>query len=258
MAAIWNRSASADNILILGVRESATQPFRAPNWLDLRVGMYLSLTNATTNETTTGLGETITPVGGATNPADYIWIGVKDHGTVLPAAGTAQFIGFSQYGPNPLGNSVLSSSDLGVGVSNAYYWRPNNSINNTLVFQLLDNAVLRAYSQDGVQPHFYQAADPGNPAGYYCGMLGFRLTRPAVNSRMITVKIPHIALHSSDMDWTATPTQQQLLSKLDPWPGTVQTLGPINFSFVPDSLFAYWPFHNSRLRISAMGVLRTA
>ena len=264
MAQIWERTASTDQILILGVRESATQPFNAPNWTDIRIGMFLSVTQTGTgNEDKPNIPpETITTTP-SFYPANWMWIGVKDSGPNLPGPGTNQFIGWSNVMANLSGDSMILSSDLGIS-SGTYYWRIKNSRDadptQPTAFVMEDSGRGLGWSRDGIQPHFYQAADPGNPApaGYYCGMLGFRMTRPNGGSRIVTVQVPHTGLHSSDMFWTNAPTQAQLLTLLDPWPTNVQTIGPVSFSTVPESLFAFWPYHLSRLRISSWGILRAS
>jgi hypothetical protein len=268
VALIYQRAVSQDQILILGTKEAATQPFSVPpGWLDLRIGMFLSLTSTGDNDTPTGLAETIIGASAPVfDPSQWMWIGVKDSGPLLPgAAGTEQFIGWSNAHANflPLlgsGNSVLSSSDLGIGTTNAYYWLPNNSQDLTQCFVVEDRGSFRASGVDGIQPHFFQAFDPGNlvPGDYYCGMLGFRMLRSTSNSLVVTIEVPTTGAHSADMFWTDAPTQAQLHTLLDPWPTTVQTIGPITLSFVPDSLFAFWPFALSRLRISSWGILAAA
>jgi hypothetical protein len=265
VALIYQRAVSSDQILILGTNETATQPFNvSPVWLDLRIGMFLSVTSIADNDTPTGLAETITAAA-VFDPRQWMWIGIKDSGSLLPGApGTLQqFIGFSNAVDNLAGKggaSALSSSDLGIGTTNAYYWRPNNPFALNQSFVVEDQGSFRASGADGIQPHFFQATDLGNPApsDYYCGMLGFRMLRPTPTSQVVTIQVPTTGAHSSDMFWTDAPTKTQLHTLLDPWPTTVQTIGPISLSFVPDSLFAFWPFTLSRLRISSWGILAAA
>jgi hypothetical protein len=262
MAQIFNRAATSDNILILGTRESATQPFNAPSWTDLRVGFFLSLTQAAANDTPTGIAETFPASVPNNNASDWFYIGVKDSGPNMPS-GTLpnSFIGFSNNMLLDTPNVQLVASDLALGTS-AYYWRADNSYSPQTFFCEEANQFPAVILGGKAMAHFYQSADPGNsaPAGYYCGMLGFRMTRANPNVSTITVQIPTFGVgnQSADMFWTNAPTSTQLIAKLDPFPTTVQTLGPVNFGVLPDALFCYWPFHLSRLRISAWGILRVA
>lgn len=260
MAQIFNRAATSDNILILGTRESATQPFNAPGWTDLRVGFFVSLTQAgAVNDTPTGLGETFAASVPPTNPADYFYIGIKDSGPNLPRGPAPNsYIGWSNSVFSGTPNVQLLTSDLAVG-SSAYYWRAINSVTGR-TFMFVDNNLLSLTpdigATSGLQSHFYQSADPGNsaPAGYYCGMLAFRLTRANPSTNSVTIQIPSPV----DMFWTNAPTSDNLIAKLDPFPAGGSVGGPITFSVLPSALFCYWPFHLSRLRISAWGILRSA
>lgn len=259
MAKIFQKTVN-DNVLILGTRESATQPFQAPDWIDLRMGMFLSLTKAANDDDPSALGETIAqPSSMVSPPEDRVWIGFKDSGADLPTARTGVvFIGFGNAFPAPpptRGESILSSSDIAVGTTNAYYWRPRNSLSNQFAALVTDGGISRAHSQNGIQQHFPQ--DVAN-AGGYCVLLGLRLTRPNPASHIITTLIKTNGVWSADMLYTSTPTKELLESNLDPWPTQVQQLGPATLSSVPDSLFAYWPFHNSRLRIHAWGIMKVA
>jgi len=251
MAKIYQRVASSDKLLILGTRESVSEPFQAPGATDLRVGFFLSITDVTNDDLPNGaFAEDIV---GASQAANYYYIGIKDTGPDFPMTGASTFMGFS----NNLGffredHSVLSSSDIGIGTSNAWFWRPNNSLSANAAF-LVSSGAGGETSDDGVQIHFPQ--DIVN-AGGYSVMLGFRviINKAPSNSFLI----PHMNTHSSDMLYTNTPTSSLLLQKLDPWPVTVQTKGPLSGpSPASFALFAYWPFRLSRLRISAFGILKS-
>ena len=246
---------TGDKLVIPGIRESATQPFSAPNWLDLRVGMYLSLCPSGVgqeNSPPTGLTEAIAV--GVWNPNQYLWIGLKDSGLSLPSASPGQFIGWTNarvtFNPS---NSNLVSSDIALG-NDSTLWRCTNGEDVGSKFMFIDNGFQHGYLDQVLTPHFVQnTATRG-----YTGMIGFQLTRPAVNSNVVTVHVPHSSSFSCDINFTNAPTLAQLLSLLDPWPTTVLTLGPYSFSNIPSSLFMYWPFHNSRLRCSVWGILQAA
>jgi hypothetical protein len=249
-----------EKVLILGVREFYIHPFDAPEWRDLRVGFFLSVASATVDDATTypGLAETIPlPGSGQMLPQDRYWIGLKDRSSALPKSGGTQFIGFT----NALsalqesqGTTVLSSSDLGVGTTNAFFWRPNNSFSNTLTAGIFEGVQSRGtFGHDGVQQHFAQV--PAS-AGGYATLLLIRVTRPGGGSNQYTVQMKKSAAgqHSGDVLFTNTPDQATLLTNLDGFPATVEQIGPVTLANFPDALYFYWPFHNSRLRIHAIGV----
>jgi hypothetical protein len=168
-------------------------------------------------------------------------------------AGTA-FCGFTNAyfaGSQDEGDTVLASSDAGVGTTNTNFWRPCNVLNNIWTALILDGSTGRAWSLSGLPVHFPQNA--GTVAAGYAVLLAIQLLRPTAESKVITVKIKSAA-GNADMLYTNTPTNDLLHSSLSAWPTGVQTLGPVTLSVVPDALYFYWPFHRSRLRIHAYGI----
>src|SRR5215813_1512432 len=102
-ANVVQKPSTTDRMIILSPRAYAMQPFRAPNWTDLRVGWFLSLTKTTGGSTPdddpTGLGEVIANPG--TLPAtDRYWIGLRSRGITMPGEmdNRATFIGFTNRG----------------------------------------------------------------------------------------------------------------------------------------------------------------
>jgi hypothetical protein len=250
----------SDHTLILTTRTQMIVPFIAPDWTDLRVGFFLSVTDATGDDTITGLGENIINHVEGRGPSDRYWIGLKDRSQSLPKSANTRFIGFSNASGEDAtiehsGNTSLTSSDLAIGTSNAYFWRPNNSAGMQRSGGIWQDFHPRHLSTDGVQQHF-----PQNTAGAggYATLLALRITRPDKDSRVITVRVPHMALRSADVLFSNTPTLELLRSTLLAFPTTVQQWGPNQLSALPDALYCYWPFNNSRLRIHAHGILRAA
>jgi hypothetical protein len=157
---------------------------------------------------------------------------------------------------------MLVSSDIGLGTANKRYWRPThgspppNGDNN--VAHIIDGGRSLSCTPDGSQMHFVR--DPAT-AGGYCTLFAIRLTRPDNHGRakIITMQVKKTASgHSSDILFTTTPTDTVMQSQLESFPTTVNTLGPIELSQVPDYLKFYWPFSNSRLRIHCVGILKQA
>jgi hypothetical protein len=241
MATIFAKGGT-ENTLILGVRESFLYPFIAPNWTDLRVGFFVSLTDAINDDLTTGLAETINNPG----PFDFYFMGVF-------AGQTREFAGFSNWlGLLNAQVSKLVSSDLAIGTSNAYFWRAQ-SVTPTDCGGIYTGTDQILVLGDGSQQHYAQ--DPAN-AGGYATLLTMRLTRPNPNSNSITFSTKS-GTHSGDVLFTNTPTAAVLNNNLQAFPQTVQQLGPYGFSGQLNALYFFWPFHNSRLRIHAVGILQS-
>lgn len=255
-----------DKVMILVPRTIMILPFQAPNWTDLRVGFFLSLCSEDVDDPVspiTGLAETITNPTAGLGPEDRYWIGVKDRGQTLPKSPGAVFAGYSNASGEDAtiehtGNSRLTSSDINIGTSNAYFWRPNlNTPPGNGGFQrsggIWQGPHPRFLSTDGVQQHFPQnTATPG--AGGYATLLMLRITRPNKDSKALTVRVPHMGLRSADVMFTNTPTLDILRTNLTTFPTTVQQWFG-NVATVPDALFLYWPFVQSRLRCHALGIL---
>lgn len=244
-----------DKVVILNTRSKVIQGISAPNWLELRVGFFLSLTDDTADDTITGLSETIT---GVRDHDDRYWIGLKDRSGSMPKNLNTSFIGFTNAAHAPfetLGDSVLSSSDIGLGTTNTNFWRPNNSRHNWWSFLLTDgrtNIAGGGSAANALAQHFPQDT---TGAGGYCVLLGIRIMRDNINSKTVTAQVKS-NVHSADMLYTSIPDNDLLRTTLSAqWP-TSQNFGPFEFTILPSALFLYWPFRNSRLRIHAMGFIR--
>jgi hypothetical protein len=259
MAEIYDKA--GERLLIPAVREAYIQPFDAPNWLDLRAGFFLSITDKTNDDLITGLAETIN-LGVRLFPADRYWIGFKTNEIAWPRTENVVFIGYSNTMVGPvgvqsgetLGNSVLASSDAGIGAGSNYYW-PNNSHNPSWSVIITDGQPIRRQSLTGAQQHFAQVVGGAGAAGY-ATLLALRLTRPNVQSKLVTISFKSVPAFSSDILFSSTPTKEIIETNLLDFPTSVQTRGPTQLRRVPDALYFYWPFRNSRLRIHSIGVLK--
>ena len=248
-----------DRAIILNPRAFYAHPFLAPDWTDLRVGFFLSLTDKTNDDQTFPSGGSGSPGDLAetiTNPAalqsaDRYWLGVIDTVT----GGT--FVGFTNVGsqiPDREGNSTLVASDAGIGTGTAF-WRPGNSRDGRYSAAIFDGGrKLTTNAVDNLQQHFPQ--DAGTVAAGYAVLLGLQLLRDNKTSRNITLRIKS-STHSADMLYSNAPTKELIHTSLDPWPASVQ-LGPVSVSNVPSAFYFYWPWHNSRLRVHSLGLLRAA
>lgn len=255
MAEIYSKS--GEHVLILGVREAFVQPFEATDWLDLRVGFFISVTDDTGDDTITGLSEDI----GATDATPLAWTDRVSIGIAGgPSPANFVFCGFTNAGvgrtdPSP-GKSQLVSSDASGGTTNSNYWRVDNSRNARYASQIIQNNVTRAAGGNGERLHFAQAnIGTGGPAGY-AGLFALRFTRSDARgrARIITMQVKH---DPGCLIYSDTPTNDILEAQLESFPtSSINTLGPVEVSHVPDTFSLFWPFHNSRLRIHSMGLLK--
>jgi len=247
-----------ERLVIMDVREALVQPFEASEWTDLRVGFMLSLTSSTANDNISSLTANIADNGTGVRIVDRYWIGVKDNNDVFPGSAGTQFIGFTNCGGGILhpgtspGDSLIVSSDSNINTAGTTFYWPKNSSNLRHTFQVMDGVTARAQAFDGSQIHFVQ-----NNATVYATCLAFRLTRPDTrsNARQITTQIKKTAgFHNGDIEYTSNPSSIELQSQLANFPTTVQQFGPVSMSEVPDTIFCYTPWSNSRLRIHAAGI----
>ena len=248
-----------EHTLILAVRQAYYQPFFATNWTDLRVGFLLSVCDSvdgTGDDVITGLSEDIGTPGNALHWVDRLSIGLIDS-----TSGTC-FAGYTNVRRgrigSQLGQTSLVTSDGGIGTSNTNFWRVKHEFNDTDSLKIIDNNVTRADDHDGSQMHLVQDT---TGAGGYATLVALRFQRDNARGRakVITMTVKTTAPdHSGDILYTNTPTSTVLEENLEAFPDTVQQLGPVELSQELDTIWMYWPFHTSRLRVHAYGILRAA
>jgi hypothetical protein len=242
-----------DGVVIPGARKKTFYPFSAPGWMDLRVGFFLSLTKAADPDSITTLGQTIS---GATAANDRYWIGLRNQGGAFPRTAGCTFIGYTNSRPvdgstEPASDSILTSSDEGVGNTNTNFWRPLNSVSNDDSAMIIDGTDVLDGSQTGMQQHFPQNVEA---VGGYALLLGMRLMRESITSREVQVSFKSTTL-SGDMLYSSDPSLELLSESITNWPIDVQLLvSGADMSEVPTGFFFYWPWTNSRLRIHSVGL----
>jgi hypothetical protein len=240
---------ATDRALILAPRGWMVYPFQAPGWVDLRIGFFSSLTQSVADDAITGLGEVRSL---STDPRDFAWIGLKTNGPAFIGSPGQRFIGWTNVIPGLGGQSRLISSDIGLGTTNTNYWRLDNINDPNAVFQIIDGYG-RAKGQDGAQLHYPQS-EAG--AGGYCVLHAMQIQRWSVGSTYVTVRIKS-ELHSGDILYSSDPTKALFENSLANFTtNPFQQLGPLTLTALPDALYAYWPFSNSRLRIHVCGVYK--
>jgi hypothetical protein len=254
-AVIYQVSPGVDKALILDTRQQFIYPFDSPNWLDLRVGFYLSICQAGDNAAVgPPMIETLVTTG---IPADRFWIGLKTNNTILPHTVGATFLGYSNSqnaGTLSGSSSTVVSSDLAVGTTNTNYWRVTGPGGGR--FELSKENIQTSGIVITSYIHF-----PQNPvgAGGNATMVLFRVIRSAsVNPFSYTISA---YFNAATVDYAFDSTC--LISTIRngfrnaAWSGTFTTGVPYS-SFLLDALYAYWPFNNSKLRIHALCIEKFA
>jgi hypothetical protein len=250
---------STDGVVILPVRKRAYYPFSAPGWTDLRLAFFLSITGAFSDDTITGLAETL---AGVTAPADRYWIGIRNGFFGLPrfqdATYKTTFIGFTNSKPTngateAADNSILSSSDEGVGTTNTNFWFPHNSTQDFHSAMIIDGTTVLDGSATGLQQHFVQNE---LNAGGYAVLLGMRLLRESPTALTVQASFKSSTL-SADMLYSSVPTKELVRDSIEVWPTDAQQVleSGVDMSEVPSGFLFYWCFTQSRLRIHALGIL---
>jgi len=259
-AKIFDKGPGEKN-LILDVRQAAVYPFTG-GWIDLRIGFFLSVTKAAADDDPSSLAEVIThPVGSNDMPRpNRHWIGLKTNNQTFPRTNNITFIGFTNAGQNSHGDddeddTNLVSSDSNKGTAtNQYWWRSTSLVAGQelhYAFQGWNGVAQRVFGGSGF-PHLPQV--PAS-AGGYAALIAFRIRRPDASSTHLIFEIPHPSIWRTDILWTNTPSKTLLTAQLEAWSFPVQVRGPYTFTgSLPDALFAYWPYHNSRLRIHCWGM----
>jgi hypothetical protein len=253
---LYNKA--GEKIVVLRTRQWMNYPFNAGPWTDLRVGFFLSITKkgpadpTVIDDVTPPMAETL-GTSGPLSPRDHYFIGIKTSGDAGPGSRGVIFAGFTNFRSGALGPSVLSASDNGTGTGTGYWWPHNGGdVNASAVIVQENNRA--TFSPAGLQQHF---PGPGAVSAGYAVMLGLRFLRPNAQSRLWTMEIKADGTNA-DMLYSNTPTKEQLISNLQTWPAAVQ-MGPMELAtFLPDALYAYWPFTLSRLRIHSVAVYRAS
>ena len=257
MAKIYNKGGT-EKCLILGIREIFTQPFVASRWTDLRVGFLLSVVGSADpgeDDTITGLAETIgTPPRPFLPFTDRFSLGIIDGQTGSNFLGYTNV--FSGRIPGPtIGTTKLISSDAAIGTTNTNFWRVTNEMSDHADLRIFSNGIPSATNVDGSQLHLVQDT---TGAGGYATLVAMRFQRDdsAGRSKIIRMNVKVTGTHNGDVLYTNSPSDTTLETYLEDFPATTQQLGPVELFHEPDTLWAYWPFTGSRLRIHAYGLLR--
>jgi hypothetical protein len=234
----------SEQVLVLGVREALIYPAVIPDWLDVRVGAFVSLTKASADDDPTALTETLTTTG---DEADRLWFGVKDNTNSLPRSSC--FFGISNsLATEGAGSSLIESID------SSTRWKARNATVPTGVL-VNDGTTI---SVDGTMEPFRTVQNPATIGGYATLVL-LRLVRGAVLAgntadHLYVAKTTDVSDFADAGVETSTPTIQLIRDNFRSAVWTEVLPGGHTFAVAPNTFYAYWPYSNSRLRIHAIVV----
>lgn len=265
MAKIFSLPPDDERMVILGQREGVVQPFIASQWMDLRIGMFLSLTQRSVDDDQSLLEETLP--GTDLPPADRHWIGLKNQSQALPFESGVPFIGFTNTDPavnsHTSTGKLVQSNSTNQDTTIGNYWRSRSATNGTFgIYQ--GSGRVNPGPITKLNHHFVKT----ELANAYCTLLAFRLIRTNPDSHSIQVDVPHFKDgnplspgDAADMRFTDDPSQDNLDALLETWDmgpnGNAKiTIGPVTMTTIPNSFFCYWPYRNSRLRIHCWGMFK--
>jgi hypothetical protein len=250
MALIYTQSAP-DKVLTLAIREAFIYPFVSPNWKDLRLGFYASLTNPTADDVHTALTEALPKV----DYSDRYFFGFKNNSNdTRPVAAGTSFAGImNESGGNITANSVVDPSNDNSTTTGTKYWRARATAGPEM------------YKIDGVtktEGSTFLGGGGGGmlfpqdvaAAGGYSVLNIVKLTRPTTTSTSISINNQTGA--SVNVNFSSAPTVANIRTLLASSSYTMSS--GTTLTTVPDALYFYWPFLNSRLRILAIALEKFA
>jgi len=233
-----------EKVLVLNTREALLYQSVVPNWKDIRVGAFVSITKTAADDDPTGLAETLATTG---VEADRLWLGMKDSTNNLPRS--APFFGV---GNSPVtetaGSSVVETIDADLR------WRAKYATSSVGCFL---NDGTNKFAETTLQP-FRTIQAPASLSNNYCTLVLLKMVRSIVGNTVdhfYVAKVTDAAVDYADSGIESlTPTIDAIRSGFRTAVFTEILSGPHTFSSVPDTFFAYWPFSNSRLRIHSLAI----
>ena len=230
-----------DKTLILDTRAPMIQGFKATNWTDLRLTFAFSVTKQSDPNDPTGLDELI----GSGGDADQIYMGFKSNDALYPPAtnffgistqlvtpGTAQ----THLQDNPPSFSSLSTGRVGDFGHPIFISNGTSKLNNTPVY------INGVCMQDSVQ-------------SLYASIVILQMIRndPTLNLvnalNSIYTVFPNGGGYTANLPAYYSDTSTNNLRTLTAATTLTNVAGPFTFATLPNALYFYWPFLNSRLRI---------
>lgn len=234
MATIFQKTAT-DNCVILNPRESLTYPFSLGQWTDLRMGMYVSLTSTTGDNTVFGGNETFNYNSGLSS----VFVGLTSSGNSLPGDNGKTYIGI---GPQPSSPTCAITSTR---ISTSDTQTNSMAIDQNGDFARGTNTTLNAYI----------TVTPATAATNYAVFYGLRFVVGPNNQYSIW----SMAGSAGVTDPTVESVRLQLTTQPNvAYQGTIYFNNGFTSTGIqiprPDNVYLYFPFSNSRVRIHSLVV----
>jgi hypothetical protein len=244
MASSYYNLNSNDQTLILDTQATFLQPFNAGNWTDLRFTMACSLTKQSDPNDPTGLAEVI----GAGEPNNQFHLGFKKADGLFP--NSSNFFGVS--------TKVLSASAAASQIVSASGFNNVTQNGDGKLYFLASNGSSMANSVSATGIRFQNAITTPTFTGY-ATLLMLRLVRYDPTSNYINSAEAVVTGGYFDNGTPfGTDTSIGTLRTVTAAAAFTPQIVPFTFSAIPDSLYAYYPFMNSRLRIHSYVLERYA
>jgi len=229
-AIIYNLGGT-DKTLILNTRRQLTQPFVAPNWLDLRLTVAYSITKAADDNDPTTLAETI----GAGEDKNQVFMGFRTRQSIF------RFLGLS----TQLSTPDSATCDLVAGADFYNFW--HDTQHGKLIYAS-DGTTKQNNSATVVSPRIQNDLS-GTYAGY-ATLLLLRMVRsgPTDTSIMLSAHLDSTALDNG-VPFETDTTVGNLRSITAAADFTDMFASNFDMGVAPNALYFFWPFTLSRLRI---------
>ena len=238
-----------ENNLLLEPREAFYRPFDLGQWTDLRIGMLFRFVG-TSSDSASATYEIL----GVNSETDRFYFGIKDSGSDMPGVSGTKFIGMGT-----VSGSRIGSNNSGAGGDT--FFESGSSIYQRIYFS--------AYSgSDFVRPLIDQNTNTSVPfsssasGSSYSTFYGLRITLQNSGAADQRVQLTHKYSFSGLVGTSSADLNSYLVSPAgwaSPYSsGPVATASWANGMPLPNSFFIYSPFYNSRLRMSAMQVLKVS
>lgn len=243
MSSVIYNLGGTDKTLILEPRARMLQSFAAPNWTDLRLSIAMSLTKPSDPNDPTGLAESI----GAGEDTNQVYIGFKSTDAELPPS--SNFFGLSSRREPEADSSATTLAD-----DNQWVWERGSGLNDHWLY--VSNGTTKGSGISfGVSPHFRDTV-----VSDYATLVILQMLRNNPTSNLVDQLNVVIQNAGAPADYGTFLSDTSIGNLRSITAGATYTnfLGPFTFTTVPNAIFLYWPFVNSRLRIHSYVLERYA
>jgi hypothetical protein len=236
MAKIIYQSVNNENLLLLNSRESFVRPLDLGVWNQVRVGMLFNFTTSTADSGSVS-SETVSVLSNS----DRIYFGLKSDGSDFPGTSGTNFMGAMTVTTSSIdglaraGQTVSSVVHMFAGASSgsAGIYAPTSSAGTTTSIETTNTSTGTAFY--GLKLVLQNSGSSSqNVAISYK-----KLTSSAGTSSYDL----HSKLVANDTGWASLPSGSGTV----PWAAGIP---------LPDNFYVYFPFYNSRVRLTYIEVAK--